>query len=116
MDDPISQEKEATLSTEPVKEASNKPDDNETIPPMTAYLRLWSFATPLDVFLRILGAVASAGSGTAEPLMSLFFGDLVNLFNGSPPKSPEDFRSEVNRLSLYFVFLFIGKFVVSISP
>ncbi|KAF2270424.1 multidrug resistance protein [Lojkania enalia] len=79
---------------------------------MSAYFKLWSFATPLDVFLRTLAAFAAAGSGTAEPLMAIFFGNLVNLFNGDPPISPENFRSEVNKNALYFVYLFIGKFAL----
>lgn len=115
MDEPSPQKKEVTSNTEKVgKDESKQPEATETIPPMSAYLKLWSFATPLDVFLRILGAIAAAGGGTAEPLMSLIFGNLVNLFNGNPPLSPKEFRSEINKNALYFVYLFIGKFVVSI--
>ncbi|KAF2726754.1 multidrug resistance protein [Polyplosphaeria fusca] len=72
---------------------------------------LWSFATPLDLILRFLAACAAAGSGTAEPLMAIFFGNLVNLFNGIEPSTPENFRSEISKNSLYIVYLFIGKFV-----
>ena len=44
--------------------------------------------------------------------MTLVFGDLVNAFNawGTGSISPADLRSAVNRNSLWFVYLFIGKF------
>lgn len=80
---------------------------------MRAYVKLWSFASPIDVLLRCLGALACAGGGTAEPLMAIVFGNLVNLLNGQQSKSPEEFRSKINQNALYFVYLFIGKFAVS---
>jgi len=89
------------------------PEKEKQISPMNAYFKLWSFATPLDVLLRCLAALASAGSGTAEPLMAIVFGNLVNLFNGTEPITPAEFRSEINKNSLWFVYLFIGKFAVS---
>ncbi|KAH7124162.1 multidrug resistance protein 14 [Dendryphion nanum] len=88
----------------------SSPEKQDHGSPGSSYFQLWSFATPLDVFLRCLAGLAAAGSGTAEPLMALIFGNLVNLFNGNPPVSPEEFRSSVNKNSLYFVYLFIGKF------
>jgi ATP-binding cassette subfamily B (MDR/TAP) protein 1 len=105
---------ELVSSTKGVKDDSQKPEEKDTIAPMGAYFKLWSFATPLDVFLRTLAAIAAAGGGTAEPLMAIIFGNLVNLFNGNPPLSPEEFRSEINKNALFFVYLFIGKFAVSI--
>lgn len=110
------EELEKDIPTTDAKKVDEDVDTSQTeepIPPVTAYLKLWSFATPLDVFLRCLGALASAGAGTAEPLMSIVFGNLVNLFNGNPPISPEEFRSKINKNALYFVYLFIGKFAVS---
>jgi len=92
---------------------NGEPAKEEPVAPMSAYFKLWSYASPLDNFLRCLATLAAAGGGTAEPLMSIIFGNLVNLFNGT---TPEEFRSEVNKNALYFVYLFIGKFVVSISP
>lgn len=83
------------------------------VTPVSAYIQLWSFATPLDTVLRTIAALCSAGSGTAEPLMAIFFGNLVNLFNGTEELTPDEFRRRVNRNSLYFVYLFIGKFFVS---
>ncbi|KAF2187080.1 multidrug resistance protein [Zopfia rhizophila CBS 207.26] len=91
-------------------ESERKSDGAQTVSPMGAYFKLWSFADPFDVFLRCLAALAALGSGTAEPLMAIIFGNLVNIFNGDPPVSPEEFRSQVNKNALYFVYLFVGKF------
>lgn len=38
------------------------------------------FATPLDWFLMVIGAVAAVGGGLAAPLSMLLFGDFVNIF------------------------------------
>ena len=95
------------------QDGDSKSEKEGLISPGSAYFQLWSFASPLDVLLRVLAGLAAAGSGTAEPLMAIIFGNLVNLFNGNPPVSPEEFRSQVNKNSLYFVYLFIGKFAVS---
>ncbi|KAF2463015.1 multidrug resistance protein [Lindgomyces ingoldianus] len=97
---------------ENAKEEGEKEEKEETVSPMRAYLKLWSFASPLDILLRGIGALAAAGSGTAEPLMAIIFGKLVDLFNGDLPISPEEFRSKVNENALYFVYLFVGKFVL----
>jgi ATP-binding cassette subfamily B (MDR/TAP) protein 1 len=45
--------------------------------------------------------------------MTIVFGQLVNEFNSwaAGTLSPDDLRSAVNKYSLYFVFLFIGKFL-----
>jgi ATP-binding cassette subfamily B (MDR/TAP) protein 1 len=91
---------------------SAKSAKEEQVTPASAYIQLWSFATPLDAVLRTIAALCSAGSGTAEPLMAIFFGNLVNLFNGTEDLTPDEFRSRVNKNSLYFVYLFIGKFVL----
>jgi hypothetical protein len=93
--------------------ASTIPSKNRAeISPIKSYFKLWSFATPFDVVLRCLAALAAAGSGLAEPLMALVFGDLVNLFNGSYIASPAELRSKINKNALYFIYLFLGKFTV----
>ncbi|PVI03063.1 multidrug resistance protein [Periconia macrospinosa] len=80
------------------------------ISPASAYFKLWHFATPLNLFLRCLAALIAAGGGTAEPIMAIVFGNLVNLLNGTSIPDPAEFRSEISKYALYFVYLFIGKF------
>ncbi|ORY00236.1 multidrug resistance protein [Clohesyomyces aquaticus] len=95
----------------PEREEVGKPEKTNSVSPARAYLKLWSFASPLDVILRTVAAIAALGSGTAEPLMAIIFGNLVDLFNGDPPLPPAEFRSKVNKNALYFIYLFIGKAV-----
>ncbi|RYC76991.1 hypothetical protein BFJ63_vAg20134, partial [Fusarium oxysporum f. sp. narcissi] len=54
-------------------------------------------------------------TGTLLPLMDIVFGKFVTVFNdfATGSMSPEEFRSEVNHYSLWFVYLFIAKFVLS---
>ncbi len=92
-------------------------EEEGELSPWKAYFRLWSFASPFDLFLRLLGAGAALGGGSAYPLMTLIFGSLVNAFNDRAVglMSPADFRSKVNHQSLWFIYLFVGKFSVSDS-
>ncbi|KAE8445589.1 hypothetical protein EG329_013222 [Mollisiaceae sp. DMI_Dod_QoI] len=87
-------------------------EEEGELSPWKAYFRLWSFASPFDLFLRLLGAGAALGGGSAYPLMTLIFGSLVNAFNDRAVglMSPADFRSKVNHQSLWFIYLFVGKF------
>jgi ATP-binding cassette subfamily B (MDR/TAP) protein 1 len=91
--------------------------DDEKLSAFGAYVRLWTYASPLDTLLRIIGCLAGLGAGTAYPLMTIVFGNLINDFNGFAlgivPASK--FRSDLNHNSLWFIYLFLGKFGVSIS-
>lgn len=88
--------------------------EEQELPPWRAYFRLWTYASPLDLFLRFIGAAAALGAGSAYPLMTLIFGSLVNVFNDRAVglMSPAEFRSKVDHQTLWFVYLFIGKFTL----
>ena len=65
----------------------------------------------------ILYAIAITGSvvvGAALPLMTIVFGSSTSTFNdfGSGQLSSGQFRSKVNHLVLYFVYLFIARFII----
>jgi ATP-binding cassette subfamily B (MDR/TAP) protein 1 len=70
--------------------------------------------------LHTVGFFSAIGAGAALPLMTLVFGELVNVFNewgqvdadGNPLVTPHQFRQEINKNALWFVYLFIGKFVL----
>lgn len=68
--------------------------------------------------MHTVGFLSAIGSGTAIPLMNLVFGRLVNEFNEFPTdRAPTEedaanFRRIVNKSALWFVYLFIGKFVL----
>jgi ATP-binding cassette subfamily B (MDR/TAP) protein 1 len=54
--------------------------DDEKLSAFGAYVRLWTYASPLDILLRIIGCLAGLGAGTAYPLMTIVFGNLINDF------------------------------------
>jgi ATP-binding cassette subfamily B (MDR/TAP) protein 1 len=93
-----------------------QPDVNieteKTLSASKAYFRLWRYASPLDWLLRTVGVFAALGGGTAYPLMTIIFGSLVNDFNAIALglESPSQFRHRVNHNTLWFVYLFVGKF------
>ncbi|KAJ5142531.1 uncharacterized protein N7515_001318 [Penicillium bovifimosum] len=105
----------------PLEEESNlrdKEDKEASSPTFGNYLRILSYGTRNGrVFLVILGLVCAMGSGVALPLMNIVFGKLVGDFNqyfvpGAAP-SEETFKASINQNSLYIVYLFIGKFVLT---
>ena len=89
-------------------------DSVKDISASAAYFRLWQYSNSLDWLLRVLGGFAALGAGTAYPLMTIIFGNLVNGFNSIALgiESPAQFRLSINHNSLWFVYLFIGKFGV----
>lgn len=74
--------------------------------------KLWSYAQPADRALRAVGFVAAIGAGAALPIMTLVFGQLINVFNswslGTISKA--EFERQLGQNALYFVYLFAGKF------
>jgi ATP-binding cassette subfamily B (MDR/TAP) protein 1 len=64
--------------------------------------------------LNIIAFIAAIASGTLLPLMNLIFGKFITTFTGFATGSatPEQFRSDLNKYTLYFVYLFIAKFTL----
>ncbi|KAF2759747.1 multidrug resistance protein [Pseudovirgaria hyperparasitica] len=80
-----------------------------------SYLRVFSYADGFSWFLNVLGTFAAIGSGSVLPLMDLIFGKTVTTFNdfGIGAISPAEFRSRSVDWTLYFIYLFIAKFVLT---
>jgi ATP-binding cassette, subfamily B (MDR/TAP), member 1 len=104
-------------TTDVSKKRNGNNVDDETLSAFGAYVRLWTYASPLDTLLRIIGCLAALGAGTAYPLMTIVFGNLINDFNGFALRvvPASKFRSDLNHNSLWFIYLFLGKFGVSSS-
>ncbi|KAF5963681.1 leptomycin B resistance protein pmd1 [Fusarium bulbicola] len=81
----------------------------------TNYLRIFSYAEPLDHILVVASAVGAIGSGVAMALTNVIFGGFVEIINdfAQGQKSPADFRRTVNIHILRFIYVFIGRFVCS---
>jgi ATP-binding cassette, subfamily B (MDR/TAP), member 1 len=100
--------RESVVEEKAAVEQSSKPS-------MRSLFRILSYGTPLDYTLQVIGALAAIGAGTALPFMTLVFGQLVNVFNTVGPNGPADpqfFRQAIASNTLWFVYLFLGKFVL----
>ncbi|KAL2864303.1 ABC transporter ATP-binding protein [Aspergillus lucknowensis] len=83
-----------------------------------SYMRILAYgAHNYGWLLMIVGLGCAMGSGTALPLMNIVFGNLVGDFNGyfipGSDVTEDKFKSAVSRNSLFIVYLFIGKFVLT---
>lgn len=79
------------------------------------YIRVFSYADRLDWTLNIIAAVCSIAAGATLPLMTLIFGGFTTKFNNFAVgiSTPSQFRSDVDHYTLWFIYLFIGRFGVA---
>ncbi|KAF2629041.1 multidrug resistance protein-like protein 1 [Macroventuria anomochaeta] len=98
------------------KRSSSSVDDDakpdETKGGMGPYLRVFRYADKTTWLLNVVAFIAAIAAGTLLPLMDLVFGKFVTAFNGFAVGTigPAEYRSQVNKYTLYFVYLFIAKF------
>ncbi|KXS96066.1 hypothetical protein AC578_6380 [Pseudocercospora eumusae] len=80
-----------------------------------SYLRVFSYADRKSWTLNVIAFTAAIGAGIPLPLMELLFGNFVTTFNRFSRNeiSRDKYMDEVERLSLYLVYLFIAKLVLS---
>ncbi|KAE8155110.1 ATP-binding cassette multidrug transport protein [Aspergillus avenaceus] len=81
---------------------------------MRSFMRIFSYADSRGWALNILALIGAIGAGAVLPLMDVLFGQMISIFNdmASGKKSSDEFRSALNKFTLYFVYLFIGKFAL----
>ncbi|KAM5353508.1 hypothetical protein ACJ41O_000158 [Fusarium nematophilum] len=77
------------------------------------YMRVFSFASPVDHALLSIGILAAIGSGVAFAMANVIIGGFISIMtefttSGSPPSN---FMSEVSKYALYFVYIAIARFV-----
>ncbi|KAK7418059.1 hypothetical protein QQX98_004198 [Neonectria punicea] len=79
------------------------------------YLRVFKYNDLRGWVLNTIAFFAMIAAGAMLPLMDIVFGKFVNAFNGfvNGELSPDGYRSEVNKYTLYFVYLFVAKFVLT---
>jgi ATP-binding cassette, subfamily B (MDR/TAP), member 1 len=95
-------------------EQGSKQEEDEPAGGFGNYLRIFHYADPLSRVLFAGAMLGSLASGSALPLMTLVFGKFTNEFSSlSVGAADRDrFTSAVNDLLLYFVYLFVGRFVI----
>ncbi|KAF2835687.1 leptomycin B resistance protein pmd1 [Patellaria atrata CBS 101060] len=81
------------------------------------FIRVLLYAKLLDWVLMGICLFASIGAGMVIPLMNIVFGQLVgdfaNYFTEGTSVTKEEFKDAINKNTLYILYLFIGKFVLS---
>ncbi|KAL2836897.1 P-loop containing nucleoside triphosphate hydrolase protein [Aspergillus pseudodeflectus] len=93
-------------------------EDQVKTPFFASYMRILAYGTGNYGWLLMIVALGCAmASGTTLPLMNIIFGDLVGDFNeyfipGSDTTESE-FKDAVSTSSLFIVYLFIGRFVLT---
>ncbi|KAK9694746.1 hypothetical protein K7432_013303 [Basidiobolus ranarum] len=105
---------ERVASQDPVNLNVSAKDETKLKASLT---ELFKFATKLDWALMSVGLLAAIIAGAGMPLMTIIFGQMGNTYSefntqvrtGSiTPDQVSSFRSEINKYSLYYVYLAIG--------
>ncbi|ORY83184.1 P-loop containing nucleoside triphosphate hydrolase protein [Protomyces lactucae-debilis] len=78
------------------------------------YFGLFRFASKQDLLLEAIAVITCIAAGAALPLMTIVFGSLTQSFtNVTRGQGKQQFQDDVNRLTLYFVYIAIGVFVTT---
>ncbi len=77
--------------------------------------RIFKYADQLGWAMNAGALVTVIASGVVLPMMNFVFGRFVTVFNDfvSGVATPDQFRSELNTYTLYFIYLFVAKSVLS---
>ncbi|WDK12415.1 ABC transporter [Colletotrichum graminicola] len=80
-----------------------------------AYCRIFTFGGPFEKTLQVVALTCAVASGTAMALQTVIFGTFVTTMQdfATGQSSPAHFRGESAKLALYFLYLGIGRFVLS---
>ncbi|CAK3835319.1 ABC transporter, ABC-B family, MDR type [Lecanosticta acicola] len=86
------------------------------IPPVKlTYKDLYRYSSRMDLFIIVMSSISAIGGGAAMPLMTIVFGSLAGTFQGFflSTTTGAEFTDTTSRLTLYFVYLAIGEFILS---
>ncbi|KAL4949079.1 P-loop containing nucleoside triphosphate hydrolase protein [Aspergillus filifer] len=80
-----------------------------------AYKRIFSYAGRLELSLQAVAVVAACASGAGIALQNLIFGRFITIITDfvAQTSTPAEFRDGVAEMALYFVYLGIGRLVLS---
>ncbi|KAF2164599.1 hypothetical protein M409DRAFT_24994 [Zasmidium cellare ATCC 36951] len=80
----------------------------------SSYIRVFRYADRQSWILNGIAFVAAIGAGVPLPLMDLVFGQFVTAFVdfSQGRYSPDQYMNQVVKYTLYFIYLFVAKFVL----
>ncbi|KXN72413.1 P-loop containing nucleoside triphosphate hydrolase protein [Conidiobolus coronatus NRRL 28638] len=95
------------------KDAENETPKKEQ--PTIPWLKLYTYATPLDWFALFVGSICAAASGAALPLLSVIMGQVVDSLAAFSMGKLDGkiLLDQISQCSLYFIYLAIGVFVTT---
>ncbi|EGG23337.1 ABC transporter B family protein [Cavenderia fasciculata] len=93
------------------RKQKRKIDAEKAVP----FLQLFRFSDAYDKTLMIFGTIAGIANGAAMPMVSLVFGDVIDVFNPAKFNADPNYsiESEVRDVALWFLYLGIIVFVLS---
>ncbi|RBR13147.1 uncharacterized protein FIESC28_08333 [Fusarium coffeatum] len=96
-------------------DASTPGQEGEIEGSWSDYKRILTYAGPAEYLMQAIALVAAIGSGAGIALQNLIFGEFITIITDytSGVSEPSKFRKDVADLALYFVYLGIGRFVLS---
>ncbi|KAL1901982.1 hypothetical protein Sste5346_001688 [Sporothrix stenoceras] len=97
------------------KKKSEEKTDDEDGSSMGSYFRIFKYNDTTGWVLTIAATICMVATGVLLPLMNFVFGKFVNVFNDfmTGVSTPDEFRASLDKYALYFVYLFVAKFVLS---
>ncbi|KAL1216232.1 ABC transporter B family member 21 [Cardamine amara subsp. amara] len=102
---------EFDLKEEKKKTEKNKKEEDEktkTVP----FHKLFAFADSFDILLMILGTIGAVGNGLGFPIMTILFGDIIDVFGQNQNSS--DISDKIAKVALKFVYLGLGTLVAAL--
>ncbi|KAF2010914.1 multidrug resistance protein [Aaosphaeria arxii CBS 175.79] len=80
-----------------------------------AYTRIFKYGSSIDYMLQGIAIAAAVVSGAGIALQNLIFGEFITILTQftSGESAPGQFREDAAELALYFVYLGIGRFILS---
>lgn len=83
---------------------TNEEEKNKSKNKSVPFLKLFSFADPLDYLLMIVGSIGAIAHGASIPVFFIFFGKLINLI-GVAYLFPRETSHDVGKVIFIFNFL-----------
>ncbi|KAG1327604.1 ABC transporter B family member 11 [Cocos nucifera] len=93
---------------------TNKQQDSEEKKNSVPYYKLFSFADTADLVLMVTGSVAALANGVSLPLMTILFGELINILGKTT--DAHIVVHEVSKVALKFIYLGVANGVASFLP
>ncbi|CAF2176082.1 unnamed protein product [Brassica napus] len=100
--------KEEKKKTDEKKKKEEDDEKTKTVP----FHKLFAFADSFDIILMILGTIGAVGNGLGFPIMTILFGDVIDVFGQNQNSS--DVSDKIAKVALKFVYLGLGTLVAAL--